>query len=304
MWTMGANGWIKYGWGPSLNSEWETGDCLVIDFTNNGNPITACPPLIAAHNTIGHIVDNYPAPYSLMCSGGVDSQAMLWAWHTSDHPFEVVSIKYISNGVWYNEHDLSTLVEFTNKHNIPVTYKEFDIISFLENSELHNISSINTCFSPHICTYIKMSEQVTSGSKIFSGNWLSSVGHPSLDYAILGLSRYADSRNDIVPFFFVHSAELAHAFRNMRYKHSYRDKITGYQENGFPVIPQADKMTGFENIKEYYDQFNSTVSKKIKVLYACRASNRVFDLLFRYSLEKQSKFHNIVSPVLPLIGKI
>ena len=190
MWTMGHNDWIKYGWGDDLHNTWQRGDSLVIDFTNGNEPFEKLSPLDAAIDAVNKIVATHPAPYTLMCSGGVDSQAMMWAWLKSGHPFNVVSIKYVSNGTWFNDHDLDTLVQFTEKNNIPVTYYEFDIIDFLENGELQKISVANDCQSPHICTYIKMSQLITSGTILFSGNWLS-PDISGLNYTILGCHRYA-----------------------------------------------------------------------------------------------------------------
>jgi hypothetical protein len=284
MWQLGVNNWIKYGWGSNFEDEWSTkSPSLLLDFKVN---IKSIPAITAAIEAVNKIVESRPAPYTLMCSGGVDSQAMIWAWYCSGVPFNIVSIKYISDGIWYNEHDLEKLEEFASRHNINVTYKKFDILKFLESDELKQISKENDCHSPQICTHIKISELVESGTIMFSGNFLSQ-NSSSLNYTIFGLHRYAerikDTNRNVIPYFFLHTPELAYAFTGNKVKEQL------YPDHGFPVILPEKKFTGFEKIKDYYDIQSHRVSTRDKLRFAGRASRRVFDLLFRYTLEDPSR---------------
>lgn len=291
---MGHNDWIKYGWGDDLHNTWQRGDSLVIDFTNGNEPFEKLSPLDAAIDAVNKIVATHPAPYTLMCSGGVDSQAMMWAWLKSGHPFNVVSIKYVSNGTWFNDHDLDTLVQFTEKNNIPVTYYEFDIIDFLENGELQKISVANDCQSPQICTYIKMSELVTKGTILFSGNYID-TNMAFLNYTILGLHRYAKSLSTtdrrLIPFFFMYTPELAYSFTNMM--PSWIASKDAYQVNDFHIVSPEIKFSGFEKVKDYYDKYRNRISLQLKKRSMHRASKRVFDLLFRYGIENTKSSQNI-----------
>ena len=299
---MGANNWIKYGWGQDYTDEWHLDDDLMLDFTNDGFLIANMLPLAAAHYTIEKITERCPPPYTLMCSGGIDSQAMIWAWHTSGVPFTVESVKYISDKVWYNEHDLCNLVEFSNRHSIQVNFKEFDIIPFLEN-DLRTVSLENDCASPQICTYISMMSDIVTGTIVFSGNHL--VANPAiLTNDILGMHRHSvlvdtESRK-VIPFFFLHTPELSYSFMwnfnpdsGPKQKRFYQDKSVAYEYScdryrsmGFPVINQPEKLTGFEKLKKRYDQCSNRLSPITKLKYATCPSQRVFDLLFRYPLEK------------------
>lgn len=283
MFQFGADNWIKYGWGPELKDDWYKDAPLVIDFTNSDKPIEKMPALRAARKSIDHIVANYPAPYTLMCSGGVDSQAMLWAWHTSGHPFSVVSIKYVTDGVWYNNHDLVTLELFTKRHNIPVTYREFDVIDFLENGELQKYAKEYDCHSPQICTFIKMVDQIQEGTALFAGNHISPY-YAGLNYTILGLQRYASQTDfpKVIPSFLTFTPELAYSMIHANLSVGSKDEF--YTVSGLPVV-SSRKLTGFEILKEYYD--STFVSPAVKLRCMSKASSRPFDLLFRYSLEDE-----------------
>lgn len=290
---LGANDWIKYGWSTKLSSEFTPGEPLVVDCSNYIS-IDYPTALDAAIQTVHTIVREYPAPYTLMCSGGVDSQAMLWAWHKSGQPYTVLSVKYISDSIWFNQHDISTLVQFSELHSIPITYAEFDVIEFLENN-LSAVATINECDSPQICTHIQMTNLVPEGTAIFSGNYMSLEFQIPLTYTLLGMHRYArqlkeTSKLRVVPFFFLHTPELSHSFKKPSTNHTgYLYKCDIYSYNGFPVIAQSKKYTGFEQLKEYYDRFSDRVSRKARIVYSEKPSNRVFDLLFRYPYHTTGK---------------
>jgi hypothetical protein len=69
---------------------------------------------------------------------------------------------------------------------------------------------------------------------------------------------------------------------------------------GYPVINQTTSFTGFEDVKEYYQEMHlDKISLVDRVKYMRRPSDRVFDILFRYKLE------NINPPAYaPIINKI
>ena len=132
MFKMGTGNWIKYGWGDSLKEEWSPDESLTMDYTEFDISKLSSDPISAAIEAVEEISKTYPGPYTLMCSGGVDSQAMIWAWHKAGVPFNIVSIRYISDGIFFNQHDLVQLDEFCSKYNFTVNYKDFDLINFLK----------------------------------------------------------------------------------------------------------------------------------------------------------------------------
>ena len=128
MLALGENGWIKYGWGTSLDNQKQHHDILYINLLPALKNLPADPPLEIAVKCIEKISRTYPPPYNLMCSGGTDSQAMCFAWLKSSIPFNVISIKYVSNNIWWNQHDLITLEKFSYVNSLKVDFKEFDTI--------------------------------------------------------------------------------------------------------------------------------------------------------------------------------
>lgn len=304
MWTMGADNWIRYGWGTSMKNEWHPGAKLVVDFSRYDPKINEAASIDAAVLAVRDITETFPAPYTLMCSGGIDSQAMIWAWHMAKVPFNIVSVKYISDDIFFNDYDLVQLGEFCSRHNFQVDYKDFDLIPFLEN-ELSKVASTNDCDSPQICTYIKMTELVPEGTLCFSGNFLLGRMTPGgFNYTLLGLHRYAllskTATRAIIPFFFLHHPILATSFNQFS---AYRLVDSLYQRAGYPVIPQASKFNGFEKIKEFYDKFTERVSAFDRLRFSAKPSKRVFDLLFRYPYEGVGDRYKCSVPVKQIVSK-
>jgi hypothetical protein len=259
-------------------------DYLVMDFRSNQAKMS---PLDAGIYTVNHIIKNYPPPYTLMLSGGIDSQSMLWAWHKSGHKFDTLSVRYNSN---MNDHDLKTLEEFSSRHQIPITFKDFDLLEFLEK-EHDSWANAYDCSSPQICTYMKIASMITSGTRIFSGNFI--TNKVFLNYAILGIERYARITNTpIIGFFFLETPELAYSFKDIfnqiKLKDPYLRRLECYLNAQYPVIAQEDKYTGFEEIKNYYDQhYSHLVTVKHKLEVSKNPSRRTFDLLLRHPYEKK-----------------
>jgi len=258
---------------------------LIIDFKTT--VLSKISPLDAGVHTVNYIIENYPPPYTLMLSGGVDSQAMLWAWHKSEHKFNSLSVRYNSNS---NDHDLKTLEEFSLLHQIPITFIEFDLLEFLEK-EYDFWANTYECSSPQICTYMKIASMVTSGTRIFSGNFI--TDKIPLDYTLLGIERFAKiSNTPIVGFFFLETPELAYSFvdvfEQIDSTDRYLKKFKSYQNAQYPVIAQQTKYTGFEEIKNYYDQhYSHLVTMNHKLQVSSNPSRRVFDLLLRHPYEKK-----------------
>jgi hypothetical protein len=283
MLSFGENGWIKYGWTSQLNRERNYKDNLYIKLEPNYTPSSPNELGIdVAVKCVKKISQTYPPPYNLMCSGGTDSQAMIYSWMKSGIPFNIISVKYISNNIWWNHHDLVTLDQFCQVNNLKVEFKDFDIIDFLEH-DLYNISKTYECPSPQISTHIKMTDLVPSGTIIFSGNFIERE-RTTVTLAQLGVHKFSLYKNrqeiSVIPFFFLEYPNLAYAFSR-----SIAHKNDNYVENGFPIIPQSEKFTGFEKLKNYYDKYSERVTPKDRLKFAMKPSKRVFDLIFRYPYE-------------------
>ena len=173
MWQLGHENWIKYGWGTKLSSVKETETTKFhMDFTSYEIPDNPYSPFEAAVDAVHKIVATYPAPYTLMCSGGVDSQSMILAWIESKVPFQIMTFRYISENTFFNDYDLSELDRLADIHGLTINYQDLDIVSFLENN-LREYAEIAECASPHFCTHMKFADFVPSGTILYSGNTLS-----------------------------------------------------------------------------------------------------------------------------------
>lgn len=238
-------------------------------------------PLEAALYTISEIQKKYPPPYTLFLSGGVDSQAMLYAWHLSKVPYNTYSAIYNFD---MNKHDLEYLATFTKRYDIQINFEYFNLINFLHD-EFHDYANKYRCASPHICTFMKLTEQITEGTCIFSGNFIYDKQR-FIDKNNFGMYTYAKLENrNIVPWFFVETEELAYSFYrpNNSFQKDYETKCNLYIENEFPVIPQTLKYTGFEFIKDYYDMnYTYMLTKQDEMVTSPKQpSKRTFDMLYR-----------------------
>lgn len=273
--------------------KWAKLNNSVIDFRVENLRIQ--PPLDAAKNAINLIQKEYPPPYYLMVSGGVDSQAMLYSWLLFGTDYIPVSIIY--NDI-FNLHDLIQIQQFSSLHTLSINYINFDLLNFLTN-EYNTFSEKIRCSSPCISAHVKMVEHL-KGTVIFSGDPLNIRGATLTD-AILGLYRASIQQKNIIPYFFLHTPELAYSFiykkNDEKYFNSLNDygkKIYMYHESEFPVIPQLQKTSGFEKVKDYYDlRFWHSVPYNNRLKYSTKPSKRTFDLLYRYPYEEKYKDQKI-----------
>lgn len=281
--------WIGQGWD-------DTQQKYFLDFKNRPEQVGLLG-VEAAVAAVKEIAKTYPAPYTLMLSGGADSQALAYVWKLAGVEFDTLSVRYTGyNEEFFNEHDLMCMTEWARLHRIPINYKDFNVPEFLE-SEYDSYTHTYTCASPQICTYIKMSEFVKEGTVIFSGNpvfkYILNVPTPwasGITYSLLGLDRYRKiSNRSIVPFFFVHTPELVSSFietaeKYITFHRYFTDKWCYYMLNGIPVKPYIQKYSGFEGLKDYYEQYKNTIDVKTKLKYNGRPSPWYFDLKFRYPI--------------------
>lgn len=266
--------------------------------------------LEAALQTINYIVSNYPKPYRLYLSGGVDSQAMLYAWHISGQAYETYSARYNYN---LNQHDLIALETFANLYNININFFDFNLIDFLKD-EHHYYAKTYLTGSPQFTSFMKMVSMQESGTAIMSGNFLQTVeakkfiNHPCKNG--IGLYHYARKKNNnFIPFFFLEQPYLAYAFTPNTYVNQFIDcygnisndgtnldyelgriapyftKVAYYTSHGFPVLHQYKKLNGFELVKNFYDDNYEAPANHKLLRTSYQKSTRVFDLLYRNKYE-------------------
>lgn len=255
------------------------------------------PALEATHKAIQHIQDNYPAPYTLYLSGGVDSQAMLWAWHASGVPYQAVSYVY---NYTMNLYDLNAgMPVFAQKLGIKIERRNVDLLNFFD-TEYPKYAETYRCGSPHLAAYMYLADQQTDGTVIFSGS-ITPEANSFYTANEWRLYHYGIvSGQNIVPMFFSETQDLHYAF--LKYFESGQHKAVTYQKAGFPVVRQRlgyssndQRYSGFEGIRDYYEKHITrkfTLQEKMKRLPG-QTSNWKFDLLFRNPWEwrfRQDKY--------------
>jgi hypothetical protein len=276
-----------------------------LDYTNynfyfkvKSKSTTTCDALTAALKTIDYIHENYPPPYSLCLSGGVDSQAMLYAWILSKKSFNTYVGIYNNKLNWY---DVETLDIFKKLHNTQINYENFDLFEFL-NAEHDSYARSYLCGSPQFTCHMKFADIINNGTVIYSGNFMEISDRLPISRNAFGMYHYSIlSKHSIVPFFFLETKELAESFQLTDYVKNFNDpylqKILMYQTNGFPVIPQYKKYNGFETVKEYFDdeKFRADIDpREIAIAKMKMMSQRNFDLLYRNKYESMFRHHKYV----------
>jgi hypothetical protein len=263
----------------------------------SGINTSAEDPLSESIKAVHEIAKKYPRPYYLMASGGIDSQAMIYAWYKSGIPFTIIHFKYNDT---FNEHDVDPLKILTENLNLSIEYKNIDHFAFLEN-DLKEYAKKYICGSPHITFYMKMADTITDGTVVFSGHPLieSGILH---NFSQLGLYRYGKlSGRSIVPNFFLHTPSLGRAWFdhsvniNKTTEHiltRYAIRCYMYSTANFLIFP-SKKLTGFENYKLLYDKNPKLVSLQQRLKY--NKNKHVYDILFRHSLYEIHDINEVIS---------
>ena len=256
-------------------------------------------PIHVAIDAVKHIAKHYPAPYTLFASGGVDSQACIYSWLQSGIDFEVVFVKYEND---FNMHDFLELELMQQQYGFKIKILEFNVIDFLTTKLKDYVTKYRT-ISPMLCTHFAISEIITDGTVVFSGNYCPS--YPTyVDYPTESWMNYLEvTKRKMIPCFFLSDPELATSFykiHNDEYSNiekrftdqsrningqanwEYNVKCAIYKQAGFPIIAQSYKATGFEKIKDYCD-VHFPINLKERLVYSTMpGSKRAFEIKFRY----------------------
>lgn len=282
--------WIKTSYTELQDKKIYTFDC------RSDEPVNVSS-LEASHLCIQKIIQDYPPPYTLYLSGGVDSQAMLYAWHTSGVPYKTFSARFEND---FNNYDLQELETFAKCYNIDINYQTVPVLDFFEN-EHSSYANEYWCGSPQITYHMKLLSMTTEGTCIMSGELLTkSTGRTGLPHHNnMALFHYRNKiKPNLIPFFFFYTKELAHSCtpqdKRVMFPTEYHLKCYLYHINGFPVISQNQKYTGFEKIKEYYDTYTPRIiTARDRIFKAKNRSTRNFDVLYRNRYE--SKFTQLIT---------
>ena len=220
-------------------------------------------------------------PFPALCfSGGVDSQAMLHCWAEADLEAHVIIFTF-KDGL--NKQDCEHAKQYCQKFDIPYREVEFDIVSFLTRDNA-DVTTKYGNISPHFNTHYRFIEILThmgytgvcfggqapdrncgeygvNTSKVpyywatcaekfdiaVQGSFLSFS--PELAWAI------SVSTPDVEVI--GHNDKESTALRDWENEQKaiakkYDAKLIGYRRVGFDLVPQPQKYTGFELVKDYF----------------------------------------------------
>ena len=215
---------------------------------------------------------------SLHCvfSGGIDSQAMLHAFAEADLEAHVVIFTFKDD---LNKHDVDHAKAYCHTFDIPYREIEFDIISFLARDNL-SMTERYGGISPQFNTHYRFVEILTHmgyTGVCFGGNAPDRVngdyGSNFEKNAMNWLKCHDKFQIAVQGSFLSFSPELSlalavstpdagvsltedHAdweeYKKIRHA-KYEQKIIGYKRIGFDIMQQPTKYTGFEKVKEYFE---------------------------------------------------
>ena len=193
-------------------------------------------------------------------SGGIDSQAVMYAAAKSKVPFEVVSMRFNKD---LNSHDLITGQELAKSLGITIRYIDINIIQFYTTGKYLDYIDPYQNSSPQMAALLWMYEQITSNNNIIIGTGNPIIKHASgwsgmNNYTLFAWERFCQIKDfAMIGFFWWYSpalfgslyTETAEDFASVE---PYEFKCDIYKKNGFKIIPQSGKQNGFENVKKVF----------------------------------------------------
>ena len=218
---------------------------------------------------------------ALCFSGGVDSQAMLQCWSEADLEAHVIIFKF-NDGL--NKQDCEHAKQYCHTWGIPYREIEFNIIQFLTRDNADMTVKYGN-ISPHFNTHYRFVEILThmgytgvcfGGVPLDRNNGVYGV---NMNKPVWYWSTIMD-KFDIVHqgSFLSFSPELSWSLtlstpdvKNLDHENNntalreyatlkaveaerYEAKLIGYKRMGFDLMPQPQKYTGFELVKDYFEE--------------------------------------------------
>lgn len=235
---------------------------------------------------------------ALCFSGGIDSQAMIFAWKEADIKFDTFILVFKND---LNKQDVNHAREFCKTYDIDLKEIEIDIIQFL-NRENYDYGLKYDSASPHFNTHYKLFNDIKKlgytgiccgGNSPLRNDFDLTWGN-NFERNPLNFIKYSQIENfPCIGNFLSFYPNLAWALalltpptnllqetfvlfkeedrKRIEYER-YLNKVTGYRKVGFNIIPQEQKFTGFELVK--------------KVLEAETNNGWEFEMRYRHPLEK------------------
>ena len=258
-------------------------------------------------------------------SGGIDSQAMLNIIHDQNLPYTAITFDF-GNG--FNSQELEDAKRFAEFFNIDLKIIKLDVMRFLY-TDLYEFAGKYNLTSPQFavhCYFLEVIKSLGYTGAIFGGNGFllnqDSVEFSLNDAQLLDLEKYSQiSQFKVIPSFLSFDRDLCltlslstsitppdiepiNPFNKTDFDpvtrtikqiirvseaDRYTSKIKSYEKLGCKLIPQSNKKTGFEQIKEYHNSLND--------------SHWAFDREFRLPLRQRMPEILITTKIDPTVEK-
>lgn len=224
----------------------------------------------AAHK----ICDMYENPY-LALSGGIDSQAMLFSFIETKRKFRILIFRYLDldSGTVFNREDFDGAMAIAKNFGLEnqTTVLDVNLDQFYKTGQHRAYAERYECTSPQLTVHMHSISLISdpvilswSIPNIYKGKIKKRIFIPNYKY--FAFHRFlADQNRPGVSFFFMfmpeqfYSSLLLSPIKQLlinpipeNFVMSYESKIAAYQEAGFQVVRQSQKLTGFEEYKDHY----------------------------------------------------
>jgi hypothetical protein len=209
---------------------------------------------------------NSGTPLVLCISGGLDSQAMLYAFLQAKVPFEVAVMRFNDR---LNEHDIGHALSLLSTLGIKPNVIDLNIKKFFESGEFTTFAESGCTGSPQFAAHIWLAHQI-QGVPVFAGEpWHTAINQtkdkqryyvPQYKEYGTEISLARKGRTALSHFFELSGAWLQSILAEAQFRFHYRDeadppgsyqaKFKFYRSLGFPVSMPAGlvKLTGFERL--------------------------------------------------------
>lgn len=201
-------------------------------------------------------------------SGGIDSQAAYLLWYSQTSSIDIAVFEF---DYGLNQDEVNDAVKFAEKYGLKINRIKYNVLRFLEHelksyAEAHNISSPQ--FAIH-CKFLNILREQGYTGAVFGGNGLviesQNVYFSSTRAQLLDLNNFENTGFAVIPNFLSFNKFLCIklALCTPLLPHTdnikdqlaarYQNKISTYHNLNLNVLPQTEKKTGFEQLKDHYN---------------------------------------------------
>lgn len=214
----------------------------------------------------------------LCFSGGADSQAMIQCWREANLKFDVAILEFDNE---LNKQDTEIAMLYCKEYNITPKIIKLNIVQFLTRDSTA-LAERYKCTSPHFSTHYKMFDMLREMgyTGICCGGTALAKNHtewgPAPSAAQANYIEYSRQHQfPVIGNFLGYDPALCWTIALLTPEHNvdwtinytrpvedinlarYTAKVIGYRNHGLAIIPQENKYTGFELVKEYFaEKFN------------------------------------------------